>query len=47
MIFHIATEFAWETARRAGVYAGDSLASEGFIHCSTAEQERESLVRDR
>lgn len=38
MIFHIATELGWETARRAGVYKGDSLESEGFIHCSTADQ---------
>lgn len=37
-IFHITTEFGWETARRAGAYAADTLASEGFIHCSTAEQ---------
>jgi uncharacterized protein (DUF952 family) len=38
VIFHITTEFAWETARRAGAYTGDSLESEGFIHCSSAEQ---------
>ena len=38
MIFHIATEWAWETARRAGIYAADTLDSEGFIHCSTADQ---------
>jgi uncharacterized protein (DUF952 family) len=38
VIFHITTELAWETARRAGVYTGDSLESEGFIHCSTADQ---------
>ena len=37
-IFHIATELAWATARRAGFYAADSLATEGFVHCSTAEQ---------
>jgi uncharacterized protein (DUF952 family) len=38
VIFHITTEWAWETARRAGIYAADTLDSEGFIHCSTAEQ---------
>ena len=38
VIFHITTELAWEIARRAGVYTGDSLESEGFIHCSTADQ---------
>ena len=37
-IFHIATEFAWAAARRAGAYTAGSLATEGFIHCSTAEQ---------
>jgi uncharacterized protein (DUF952 family) len=38
VIFHIATDLGWETARRAGVYAAGTLASDGFIHCSTAEQ---------
>jgi uncharacterized protein (DUF952 family) len=37
-IYHITTELGWETARRAGAYAADTLESEGFIHCSTAEQ---------
>jgi uncharacterized protein (DUF952 family) len=37
-IFHLTTELSWETARRAGVYAADTLSTEGFIHCSTAEQ---------
>ena len=38
MIFHNTTESGWEAARRAGVYAADTLGSEGFIHCSTADQ---------
>ncbi|MGE3073247.1 MAG: DUF952 domain-containing protein [Dehalococcoidia bacterium] len=38
MIYHITTSAAWEAASGSGVYAGDSLASEGFIHCSTADQ---------
>ena len=37
-IYHICSEAAWAEAQEAGVYAADSLASEGFIHCSTAEQ---------
>ena len=37
-IFHITTQFGWAAARRAGGYAADTLATEGFIHCSTAEQ---------
>ncbi len=35
-IFHIATASAWQAA--ADAYRGDSLASEGFIHCSFADQ---------
>jgi uncharacterized protein (DUF952 family) len=38
MIFHITSRTAWESALGAGIYEGDSLAAEGFIHCSTAEQ---------
>jgi uncharacterized protein (DUF952 family) len=37
-IFHLTPAAAWVDAQRAGVYTADSLASEGFIHCSTAEQ---------
>ncbi len=37
-IFHITTAAAWEQARAAGAYAADSLASEGFIHCSDPHQ---------
>ena len=37
-IFHIAARAAWEAARAAGVYRGDTLDGEGFIHCSTADQ---------
>lgn len=38
MIFHITSRTAWESALGAGIYAADSLAAEGFIHCSTADQ---------
>ena len=38
IILHIATALAWESATRADVYEADSLATEGFIHCSTPEQ---------
>lgn len=38
VIYHITSRTAWDAARAAGAYAADSLASEGFIHCSTAEQ---------
>jgi uncharacterized protein (DUF952 family) len=38
MIFHITTRKAWEDARTKGEYTVESLASEGFIHCSTLAQ---------
>jgi uncharacterized protein (DUF952 family) len=37
-IFHIATKMDWDAAGAAGEYAPASLPTEGFIHCSTAEQ---------
>ena len=37
-LFHILGEAEWERAKAAGTYAPASLASEGFIHLSTARQ---------
>jgi uncharacterized protein (DUF952 family) len=37
-ILHISTAAAWQRATDEGVYRGDTLASEGFIHCSTPRQ---------
>lgn len=37
-IYHITSRAAWIDATRSGSYAAGSLQSEGFIHCSTAEQ---------
>lgn len=37
-ILHITTWASWEQAQAAGVYKGDTLDTEGFIHCSTPEQ---------
>lgn len=37
-IFHITTPAAWAEAQAKGHYDADSLATEGFIHCSTAGQ---------
>lgn len=37
-ILHITTREAWEAARSSGEYRAPSLAGEGFIHCSTADQ---------
>jgi uncharacterized protein (DUF952 family) len=38
MIYHITQKRAWEQACREGFYHGDTLESEGFIHCSTHAQ---------
>lgn len=38
MIYHIAAQADWDNAQTAGAYTADSLASQGFIHCSTAAQ---------
>jgi uncharacterized protein (DUF952 family) len=38
IIFHITTADAWQAAQAQASYTADSLASEGFIHCSKLEQ---------
>ena len=38
VIYHITRESDWDIALTSGAYAADSLATEGFIHCSTATQ---------
>ncbi len=38
MIYHIASRQAWNDSAAEGVYRGDTLESQGFIHCSTREQ---------
>ena len=37
-IFHIADRAAWAAVRRTRRYEPPSLATEGFIHCSSAAQ---------
>jgi uncharacterized protein (DUF952 family) len=37
-ILHITTKTLWNMAQGLGRYAAPSLASEGFIHCSTPAQ---------
>jgi uncharacterized protein (DUF952 family) len=37
-VFHIVSVGAWDDALAAGEYRPDSLAAEGFIHLSYAEQ---------
>jgi len=38
IIFHIALKKDWERSKGRNEYRGDTLDSEGFIHCSTSEQ---------
>ncbi len=38
IVLHIIAQKDWENAKAAGVYRPSSLASEGFIHCSTIHQ---------
>jgi uncharacterized protein (DUF952 family) len=42
-IYHIADPERWKSAAERGLYAADSLESEGFIHCSFAHQVQRSL----
>lgn len=44
-IYHITTAAAWEKAQVEGAYTADSLAIEGFIHCSTSVQVEGVLER--
>lgn len=37
-LYHIATRADWEAAQSLGSYQADSLATDGFIHCSTHAQ---------
>ncbi len=37
-IYHITKKDEWNKARYLGAYMADSLASQGFIHCSTQLQ---------
>lgn len=49
-ILHFCPSDVWSAAQRQGEYRGDTLASEGFIHCSTADQVHlpaNALVRGR
>ncbi len=38
MIYHVVTAANWQNALRQGFYEAESLAKEGFIHTSKAEQ---------
>jgi uncharacterized protein (DUF952 family) len=38
VILHITSRASWEQARAPGTYRAESLATEGFIHCSGWDQ---------
>jgi uncharacterized protein (DUF952 family) len=42
MLYHIALKKDWIDSKRSGEYKTESLASEGFIHCSPLEKIEES-----
>jgi len=37
MILHICPRATWDSAVAAGVYEADTLATQGYIHCSTEQ----------
>lgn len=37
-ILHITQQQQWEQAKLVGSYRGDTLDTQGFIHCSTPQQ---------
>ncbi len=37
-ILHVTSRTAWSDAQKSGEYAADSLAGQGFIHCSKVSQ---------
>lgn len=38
MILHVTSQSHWQEAQSSGAYSGDSLQSEGFIHCCLPRQ---------
>ena len=37
-ILHVTPRTSWSAAQKAGAYTADTLAGDGFIHCSKANQ---------
>lgn len=44
-IYHVTTQKQWEEAINKGQYEADTLAEEGFMHCSTEDQVEGVLKR--
>ncbi len=38
LIYHVTSRTSWSAAQKSGAYSADSLASQGFIHCSKMDQ---------
>ena len=45
LILHVSTRADWEAAEVTGSYTGNTLATEGFIHCAKPEQLMHVLTR--
>jgi uncharacterized protein (DUF952 family) len=45
LIYHITPAAEWAAAQARGFYTADSLAAEGFIHCSKLDQVLEVAAR--
>ncbi|MBN1231542.1 MAG: DUF952 domain-containing protein [Anaerolineales bacterium] len=45
IIYHLCERNVWENAQNQGIYENPSLDSEGFIHCSKADQLEEVANR--
>ncbi|HRH49337.1 MAG TPA: DUF952 domain-containing protein [Panacibacter sp.] len=45
IIYHVTTKEEWQTAIANGYFEAASLATEGFIHCSTEQQVEGVLQR--
>jgi uncharacterized protein (DUF952 family) len=45
LIFHLTTPSEWKKQQASEVFEAESLATEGFIHCSTAAQTQGVIER--
>ncbi len=45
LIFHLAFPAEWDSAKEKGEYIPSHYADDGFIHCSTAAQLKETAAR--
>ena len=45
LIYHVTTKQEWNEANKKGFYTAPSLETEGFIHCSEAQQVEGVLKR--